>query len=78
MITAIPPDHPATALYLSSSLAHTPTHAQTHCSELDMQMVKGNLRALCTQQDAGKIRDEDERERDAGRVRQQKEMKGAK
>lgn len=43
-----------------------------------MQMVKGNLRALCTQQDAGKIRDEDERERDAGRVRQQKEMKGAK
>lgn len=41
-----------------------------------MQMVKGNLRALCTH--AGKIRDEDERERDSGRARQQKEMKDAK
>lgn len=79
MITAIPPDHPAAPLSisLSFSLSLSNTHAHTYCSEPDMQMVKGNLRGLCTQQDAGKIRDEDERERDAGRARQQKGMKGA-
>ena len=66
MIAAILTHHPAA----KDPLTHT------QCPTPSMKMVKGNLRSFCALQDAGKIKDKDEMERENRRDRQQKKMRG--